>query len=458
MVNTANILKIIWLWIMLIGLLAYSNAPMDHRAGIGGTPPGMSADISKNKSSDSNAGNYLADQGLSAAGPNLYLENPQNRLEYFKEYIALQKAKSLNNPDYDTEAGSFDGHAGSSDGADDDLNNSASDKNNDSKDESVHPLNHIPGDSNNGSVDTKADSVVNPGLPGDNADNSGSPVDPDNYDNQDNPAKQNQSSTSKGTNRGIKRPGEDSSSGGNQALADDASGGIKSDEGSSTGTKGSGEDSAETGGSAAFRSFNQLVLDAIKTYDDGKYPYILNNDYANYNGVSEDIIYKGQVFLKAHPSGNRATHCVGITFEVFFKAMQAWNRQAGLPGDDINGLSFDELYEFMLTWYVANGSKEQSNVAAAVESFGLGKRISSMEDARPGDFMDISRENNTGHTVVFINWIYDNGRIVGLRYWSSQESTGGIAYRTEYFNVKRSDGTKYGNVIKDLVYIARVMP
>lgn len=203
--------------------------------------------------------------------------------------------------------------------------------------------------------------------------------------------------------------------------------------------------------------FNQLVLAQIKTYDKGRYPYLLNTDYANYNGVTSNIYYQGKLFLKAHPSGNQATHCVGITFEVFFHAMMDWNRQQGFTGDTIKGLNYEQLYDFMLKWYVA-GPKTENNLVVALEKYKLGKRITNFEEARPGDFIDFSRENQTGHTVVLIDWVRVNGKIVGLRYWSSQESTKGIGYKTEYFNILRSDGTKYGEIMKDKVYIGRVVP
>lgn len=206
------------------------------------------------------------------------------------------------------------------------------------------------------------------------------------------------------------------------------------------------------------KSYNQLVLEAIHTYDGGNYPYLLNDDYTNYNGVTKDIYYQGKIFLKANPSGNKASHCVGITFEVFFKAMQEWNKQQGLSGNTIKNLSYSELQDFMLTWYVANGSKENSNLTVAVEKYGLGKRIYDLEKVMPGDFIDFSRDNNTGHTVVFLGWKREENKIVGLKYWSSQGSTNGIAYKTEYFNVQRNDGTKYGNMIIDNLYIARINP
>ncbi|MCO1603047.1 hypothetical protein [Desulfosporosinus nitroreducens] len=203
--------------------------------------------------------------------------------------------------------------------------------------------------------------------------------------------------------------------------------------------------------------FNQLVLAQIKTYNKGSYPYLLNNDYANYNGVTSNLYYQEKLLLKAHPNGTRASHCVGITFEVFFNAMKEWNQQQGYAGDTIKDLSYEQFYDFILKWYVA-GPKTENNLVIALEKYQLGKRLTNFEEARPGDFIDFSRENQTGHTVVLIDWVRVNGKIVGLRYWSSQESTNGIGYKTEYFNILRSDGTKYGTIMKDKIHIGRVVP
>lgn len=205
-------------------------------------------------------------------------------------------------------------------------------------------------------------------------------------------------------------------------------------------------------------TLNSYVLDVIKTFSTGSYPYLLNNDYANYNGVTTNLVYQDRVLLKAHPSGKRYSHCSGITFEVFFKAMQERNKKLGLDPNDFNGMSYDELFDFAMNWYVADGNKSKQNVARAVEKYGIGRRITNWEEAKAGDFIDLSRENNTGHTVVFINWIWDkSGNIIGLKYWSSQESTGGISYKNEYFNIFNANGQKYGNVMANYIYIARVL-
>lgn len=204
---------------------------------------------------------------------------------------------------------------------------------------------------------------------------------------------------------------------------------------------------------------NKYVLDILNTYKIGsENPYLLNNDYENYNGVTEDIVYGGELLLKAHPSGVRYSHCTGITFEVFFKAMQQRNKSVGIPIDDFNGMTKEELHDFILTWYVAKGPKSESNLTVAIEKYGLGNRITNLEDVRAGDFIDLSRENNTGHAVIFINWIRSEGKIIGLKHWSSQGSTNGISYKEEYFNIVNSKGIKYGNVIYDDLHIARVNP
>lgn len=208
---------------------------------------------------------------------------------------------------------------------------------------------------------------------------------------------------------------------------------------------------------SAVPCFNRYVLNIINTYTGKSYPYLLNNDYKSYNGVTTNLLYKDQVLARAHPSGNRASHCVGITFEVFFKALQQRNIDMGLCPNDINGLTWEQMHDFLLTWYVANGPKSSSNLVMAVGKYGLGRGINNLEDARPGDFIDISRENYTGHAVVFIDWIRDsNKRIIGLKYWSSQPYTKGIGYAEEYFNVRDARGNKYGNVRLDNIYIARV--
>jgi chitodextrinase len=200
-------------------------------------------------------------------------------------------------------------------------------------------------------------------------------------------------------------------------------------------------------------SLNSYVAKVISTYEIGKYTYLLNNDYAHYNGVTQDIAYKGTTLLRANPDGSKSSHCVGLTFEVFFKAMQARNINAGISKDNFNNMSSENMTDFMLTWYAALGTpKSQGDqLASAIEKYGLGTRITNLEEVRTGDFIDFSRTTSSGHTAVFINWIRDNNNIIGFKYWSSNVSTNGINYKEEYF----SDNGN-GTVDRSQLYIGRV--
>jgi hypothetical protein len=211
--------------------------------------------------------------------------------------------------------------------------------------------------------------------------------------------------------------------------------------------------------SAAQMDLNSYVLKTIATYEVGNYPYLLNNDYENYNGVTETIAYQGATIAKSNPDGSKSSHCVGLTFEVFYKAMQQRNKELGLPLDNFNSMTTEDMKNFLLTWYAALGTpKSQGDqLAGAIVKYGLGTQITNLEEVREGDFIDFSRINNSGHTAVFINWLRDDSKnIIGFKYWSTQTSTNGINYKEEYFSDNAS-GVK-GLVDKKHLYIGRVGP
>jgi hypothetical protein len=202
---------------------------------------------------------------------------------------------------------------------------------------------------------------------------------------------------------------------------------------------------------------NNYVLKVIPSYDGGEYPYILNNDYDHYNGVTENILYQGSLIAKANPDKSKSSHCVGLTYEVFIKAMQERNKEAGLPPDNFNNMNINNMRDFMLTWYDAEGTpkSEGDQLAGAIVKYGLGNQITRLEDAKAGDFIDFSRIKS-GHAAVFINWLRDDkGGIVGFKYWSTQKSTNGIAYKKEYFSDNTQEAFK-GTVNRNQLYIGRV--
>jgi hypothetical protein len=214
---------------------------------------------------------------------------------------------------------------------------------------------------------------------------------------------------------------------------------------------------AEVQAVASKLELNNYVLKVIPHYEEGKYPYLLNNDYEHYNGVTENITYQGSLIAKANPDGSKSSHCVGLTYEIFFKAMQERNKEAGISSDNFNNMAIDNMQDFLLTWYAAQGTpkSEGNQLAGAIVKYGLGTRITSLEDAKAGDFIDFSR-TKSGHTAVFINWLKDDkGKIAGFKYWSTQDSTSGIGYKEEYFSDNVQEAFK-GTVNRNQLYIGRV--
>jgi hypothetical protein len=205
-------------------------------------------------------------------------------------------------------------------------------------------------------------------------------------------------------------------------------------------------------------SLNPYVMTVIAGYPlDGSLPYHCSwepREYDIYNGVTQDMWYKGMVVAKAYPDGSRVSYCCGFTFEVFLRAMKLRNIQKGLDPDDFNGMTFGDLFNALQFWYIeGKGDCERR----AIESYGLGYGISveDLEKVRPGDFLSYDTTKPGGHSCIFIEWQRDeNNKIVGLKYFSSNlTGSEGVGYGEGKF----SDSTpnKKG-IIRKSLRLARV--
>ena len=203
-------------------------------------------------------------------------------------------------------------------------------------------------------------------------------------------------------------------------------------------------------------SLNPYVLKVISAYPlDGSYPYHCGwtpREYDIYNGVTEDLWYRGMVVAKAYPDGSRCSYCCGFTFEAFVRAMKLRNIQNGLDPDDFNGMTFHDLFNMLQLWYIEGpGDCERR----AIVSYGLGRGITDFEQVKPGDFLSYSTTPAGGHSVIFIDWLRDEqNKIVGLKYFSSNLSgTHGLGYGSGHF----SDSTSSGRgILRKSLRIARV--
>jgi hypothetical protein len=192
--------------------------------------------------------------------------------------------------------------------------------------------------------------------------------------------------------------------------------------------------------------FNDHVVAFMDDYPtDGSYEYWWPSG-VDWGGNPHDIYYLGELFSAGDPQ-NRS-FCVGLTFEVFMRAFDEVDRSWGGDGS-VNGIGFDELYDFRTDWYVRD--LYGSGVVEAVENHGIGQGVSDWADVQPGDFVQFWRHSGSGHNVVFVDWERDSAdNIIGFSYWSTQGSTDGVGVNDEYF------GSSGSRVDPNLFFVARV--
>lgn len=204
-------------------------------------------------------------------------------------------------------------------------------------------------------------------------------------------------------------------------------------------------------------SLNPYILKVISGYPlDGSYAYHCGWDpreYDIYNGVTQDLWYRGMVVAKAYPDGSRVSYCCGFTFEVFVRAMKLRNIQKGLDADDFNGMTFNDLFNALQFWYIEGKGDSESR---AITSYGLGRAIpnTDLEQVRPGDFVSYDTTPPGGHSTIFIGWLRDEtNKITGMKYFSSNLSgSKGVGYGQGKF----SDSNNGKGLLRKSLRIARV--
>jgi hypothetical protein len=157
-------------------------------------------------------------------------------------------------------------------------------------------------------------------------------------------------------------------------------------------------------------------------------------------GVPEDVRFAGKTILEKA----KHTYCSGFTFAVVMKA--ATDR--GL----LKGRTPEQIRAFQKDWYGATKESGETQCVYALEKLGIGRAVDPNK-AKPGDFLQLWRTNKSGHSVVFLEWIKSAGQPIGLKYRSSQTSTGGIGDRTEYF---ADAPEKNGKVDPKRIYFCRL--
>lgn len=178
------------------------------------------------------------------------------------------------------------------------------------------------------------------------------------------------------------------------------------------------------------------VLEIARSFDDGG-----GYEWSSGSGSPQTIEFAGETIL---PDQEKGTYCSGFTFSV---VMQAANERGLLRGKNA-----DEIRRFQKEWYGVPKDAQEKQCVLAMERLGIGAEVK-LSEAKPGDFVQIWRNNKSGHSVVLVELICDGGRVVGLNYRSSQKSTDGVGDRVEFF----ADAPgREGAVLRNRTYVGRL--
>jgi len=166
--------------------------------------------------------------------------------------------------------------------------------------------------------------------------------------------------------------------------------------------------------------FNRFVVQAIN--DTARYPRDGSTPYCwrkcpGSMGLIRDVYYMEEELWQ----GEGSCFCTGHTLEIFLDAVHRWYAFHSLdPATPFGELMPDAVQggDFYQQWQ-GYGISPEASAAAAFERAGIGYAIwpENWDDARTGDFVNLSRDDATGHAVIFHSWWWEDGQRVGLRYY-----------------------------------------
>ena len=178
--------------------------------------------------------------------------------------------------------------------------------------------------------------------------------------------------------------------------------------------------------------YNKFVLKAIDTVQN-KFPdgggYFIG---IHAKPAESPIGYELKLFGKSLLNPPRKTsYCSGSTYTVFIETLNqifkssgqklSFDRYESLRMQELDGGRREDFVKFWGNWN-ADGPGDDY---ALVQYSKMGKRVKPNQ-ARPGDFMNISWKSGIGHSVVFLGWYRDKNDSGYVYFWSSQKSTNGL--------------------------------
>ena len=129
------------------------------------------------------------------------------------------------------------------------------------------------------------------------------------------------------------------------------------------------------------------------------------------SGVTQDLIYQGEMILRK----DTATYCCGLTFEGWFRTIGV---TLDIPVKDMRKVQ-------QLSYCAVAGNRKGCQDALAFIAMGTPVTL---EEALPGDLLQLWRQNGSGHSVNYVK----HDKVAGtVTYFSTQPLTRGPGERTE---------------------------
>ena len=170
--------------------------------------------------------------------------------------------------------------------------------------------------------------------------------------------------------------------------------------------------------------FNAIVLEQVRSMPAG-------GGYAVTREAHEALILSTSSdgsSLKIEAQNAMPSYCSGATYLIFLKALAAATKQANATPCEIDWKKLQPAREAdgINVWgrWNANGP----GTARLFYELKLGRNFTSIEEARPGDFLkifwkDAVGKNEFGHSVIFLGCENKDG-VEHVRFWSSNKPAG----------------------------------
>jgi hypothetical protein len=191
------------------------------------------------------------------------------------------------------------------------------------------------------------------------------------------------------------------------------------------------------------KNFNAYILKAVEK---------INQEHSlrgyNINAqLTHDLNYGSKGILKS--TFGELTMCVSASLEIIITAYEIYANETGDNSvfDFLPFKSWSTLASTSIKAHIWVDPKLDSyGTADALSHFGIGELVP-FSELQPGSFINLNRDNGTGHSVVFISYIdikanelpaYDAAKVAGFKYFSAQgkaaRGQGGFDYRYAFFS------------------------